>query len=659
MLVTARYALPADVRTELRTRPVPWGFGPLSEAIYYRTYSRDVGGRQETWADTVVRVVEGVMSIRKDWLTNVMGKRWSDAEADVIARELADAMFTMRLLPPGRGLWAMGTDYIYDRGSHALNNCGYVEVRGSLAAAARWLMDSLMCGVGVGFSTHSPGLTRAAPRGPARTFRVPDTKEGWAESVAELIRSYETGGAPVEFDYSEVRPAGAPIRGFGGISAGHEPLAKLHDRLRGYLSRWVTGDATDTRTIADVMNAIGACVVSGNVRRSAEIALGSPTDTEFMNLKNYELHPERSHANGGVGWMSNNTVVLGERDDFAVLPDVARRIRDNGEPGIFNLLNVQKYGRVGERLPDLATGQNPCGEIPLESNELCNLVEVFPTRCRSDAEVWETMQLATWYASTVSLLRSHDAETNDVVARNRRIGVSVSGVADWLDATSVSHVFDVLNRGYDLVRATNRRLAREAGVTESVRVTTVKPSGTISLLAGVSSGMHFPEAGHVVRRVRIADTSPVAELLAAAGIPHEPDVASDHTAVFEFPLAYGNGRTRAVRQVSVYEQAAIVTMLQRCWADNSVSNTLTVQPHELDQVERVLALFAPQVKSMSLLPAVDGGAYPQMPIEPVTREEFSLRASRVQPVRWDALSGTDGDGAADRYCTSDACEVRV
>lgn len=189
MIVESRYRLPSAVLSELRTRPVPWGFGPLSEAVYMRTYSRaKPDGGQEAWADTVARVVEGVMSIRHDWLTNVLGRRWDPSRYDPIARKLAFLIFDMKLLPPGRGLWSMGTEYVYERGSHALNNCGFVAVEDSLAQAARWLMDSLMCGVGVGFSTYDSNLKFKAPRGAPTTYVVPDTKEGWAESVKRLVQ---------------------------------------------------------------------------------------------------------------------------------------------------------------------------------------------------------------------------------------------------------------------------------------------------------------------------------------------------------------------------------------------------------------------------------------------------------------------------------------
>ena len=294
MIVEERYELPRETRDELNERTVRWGFGPISEAVYMRTYSRlKEDGSQETWADTVCRVVEGVMSIRKHQY-KMLGKRWDTTRWNVVAKELVYAVYDMKLLPPGRGLWAMGTEYVFERGSHALNNCGSIEVNGSLSNAASWLMDSLMCGVGVGFTTHTASLSMRHPRGDAHElYEIPDTKEGWAEATRRIIASYERGSRPVDCDYSAIRRAGAPIAGFGGVSAGAAPLRTLHRRLRQYLQEFADKSVDQTRVIADVMNAIGACVVAGNVRRSAEIAVGAPGDDTFMNLKNYELYPDR------------------------------------------------------------------------------------------------------------------------------------------------------------------------------------------------------------------------------------------------------------------------------------------------------------------------------------------------------------------------------
>lgn len=650
MFVEERFRLPEEYVKTLHDRPVPWGFGSLSETVYHRTYSR----AGEVWPDTIVRTVEGVMSIRKDWYLHHVGRKWDETRWQAEAELLADAMFEMRLLPPGRGLWAMGTEYVYERGSHALNNCGAVAVEDTLSRPATWLMDSLMVGVGVGFTTNTARLGKfVQPTGDFEDFVIEDSKEGWVDSLRKVILAYETPGQrPIRFDYSAIRPKGAAIHGFGGVSGGPAPLRKLHKRAIGYMNMYANGLCSQTRLIADMMNAIGSCVVSGNVRRSAELAVGSPYDEEFLSLKDYKVVPEREE----IGRMSNNSVALSSREDFDMLPDLADRIRDNGEPGILNMINVRKFGRSGERMHDDAVGINPCGEIPLESNELCNLVEVFPTRCRSTADIYETMRLGTLYVSTVSLLRSQSAETNEVVTRNRRVGVSVSGIADWLDATSVSNVFGILNRGYEeVVRPTNKKLAAEAGVPASIRVTTVKPSGTVSLLAGVSSGMHFPIGGYVLRRIRVAGDSPLSAALAESGVPNEPDIFDAGTNVFEFPLRYGAGRTRSVHQVSVFEQAAIVAMLQRAWADNAVSNTLTVQPEDMKHIERVLSLYAPLVKSMSMLPG-DNTAYAQLPIERITKAEHAERAAKLSPVDWSGVQES-ADPENSRYCSNDTCEV--
>lgn len=646
--VADRFHLDPEFVRELRSRPVRFGFGPVSETVFYRTYSRPQDGGNEGWADVVVRSVEGAMSIRKDWYRNVIGKRWPRTEMEALARAMAEAIFDLKFVPPGRGLWAMGTDFVYDRGSTALNNCGFVSTSNRLSEAAAWAMDALMMGVGVGFDTRAiiPSKAEMLPLN-GRVITVKDSREGWVRSTAEIIRAWENGSSQPNIDYSKIRPAGTPIRGFGGVSGGPEPLIKLHETLRKVLS----SQTDPTRIVADVMNAIGVCVVAGNVRRSAQIALGSPRDETFLDLKDYAQHPDRAE----LGWMSNNSVTLDDPSDFELLPDVARRVRHNGEPGTFNRLMTQKYGRTGKHLEDLAVGLNPCAEIPLESSELCNLVEVFPTRHATEAELMRTLQLATFYASTVALLRSHDESTNEVVSRNRRIGVSMSGIADWIERDGVSAVFGAMNRGYDVVRDSNKQLAKSAGVPESVRVTTVKPSGSVSLLAGVSPGVHWPYASHVVRRIRVGDHDPVNEVLQAAGVPNEEDKFSDATRVYEFPLQYGGGRTRSAREVSLWEQAALVAMAQRAWADNAVSNTLTFRPDEEAQVEAVLSYYAPQVKSMSMLPHREG-IYEQMPLEEISPEEFRARRESISKLDWRAMNQREAEDV-EKYCTTDACEI--
>ena len=650
MFVQERFTLNPLKKRALRQKQPTFGFGLLGAVVYYRTYSRLMeNGAQENWADTVIRVVEGVASIRKDWAMK-HNLPWDEEKWQLIAMRMADAIFEFRFLPPGRGLWAMGTDYVFERGAMALQNCGYTDVT-KLSLDASWTMDALMCGVGTGWGTLNNDLNLKMPAAvDPIVYVVPDTREGWVESLRLLIASYEYGSPPITFDYSQVRPAGEPIRGFGGTASGPEPLIKLHDRVRGYLDDHVAGKTSRTRVIADVMNAIGACVVAGNVRRSAEIGLGSPYDSEFLNLKNYEVNPERAE----IGWMSNNSIVIADVNDLKSLPDVAELIRLNGEPGVMNLLNIQRYGRYGDEMPDLATGCNPCAEQPLESKEVCCLVEVFPTRCKTHEEYFEALELAQIYAHTVTLLPTHSAETNAVVARNHRIGESLSGIADWFDTAGATEIVTLQRRGYKFVREVNQRLAKAAGVPESVRVTTVKPSGTISQLAGVSPGMHFPPYTRYIRRIRVGENTPIVPILKDSGIPYEWDSYSDNTLVFEFPVE--SRARRSQRDISMWQKGAMVMLLQKHWADNMVSNTITFDPKtEGHQIEDFLAHMVPFTKTLSLLPDTDEGAYAQMPYEGITKAKFDQRAREIRSIDWSTFGGSDG--ADSRFCANDSCEI--
>ncbi|MDQ1326464.1 MAG: hypothetical protein QG564_1589 [Campylobacterota bacterium] len=637
MIVKERFYLDETYCLELRKKQTHFGFGGFGEAVYYRTYSRiKPDGAREHWADTVMRVINGVISVRKNhYIMNDLS--WNEQYWQTYAQILADAMFQMQWLPPGRGLWIMGTDYIYERGSAALNNCGAVDTA-DLSVAADWTMDMLMCGVGVGFNTAWKGENVSMPdKSRPTVFVIPDSREGWVASVRLLIESYTKKGVWHTFDYSAIRPEGSPIRGFGGTASGPAPLQQLHKRIESYLDTYVQGLCNPTRCVADVMNAIGVCVVAGNIRRSAQIALGSIDDRTFLELKDYAKNPERAK----IGWVSNNTVVLKKNKDFQKLPRIAKHIKDNGEPGIMNLINVQKYARYGEKAEDKAWLANPCSEIALESFELCNLAEVFHARCEDEAAFYKALEFATFYASTVALLATHRSETNAIIMRNRRIGVSLSGIADMLDVLGTAELTRRLRKGYKLVHSLNRKLATEAGVSPSIRVTTVKPSGTISQLAGVSSGMHFPNFRYAIRRMRAGNHTPICKLLKSAGIPNEPDRYSTNTTVFEFPI--DQGKTRKVSEVSAWEQFAFLAMLQREWSDNMVSCTISFDAkQEGDQIEDMLVHFAPLIKSVSMMPYNKNGTYIQMPYEEISKKEYEKRLAALTPIDWKRY-GKDSD----------------
>lgn len=651
MFVTEFFHLSPQVKQGLAEKRVPWGFGPFSESIFYSRYSRmKPDGTQETWSDTVIRNIEGMFSILKT-SAKLAGRHWDEKQWQLDAWQAAEMMFAMKWTPPGRGLWAQGTQFVYERGSDALNNCAFVKVT-KLSRDAEWLMDKLMKGVGVGFDTYNLSQVFHRPRNStSRRFCVPDSREGWTESVRILIESYETPNSrAIEFDYSSIRPAGEPIRGFGGTSGGHWPLEQLHQRLRGFLEDAAAGRITRTRLVADVMNSIGVCVIAGNVRRSAEIALGRPGDTEFLDLKDWKKYPERSD------WMylSNNSVVLDGSTDADVVASVVQRIVSNGEPGIINMPVIKQNGRVGEYKIDPAEGINPCGEVPLQSYETCNLSIIYPTRC-TRAELSYATYYATLYSIAVSLLPSDNPLTEDVVSKNHRIGVGMSGLADWRDGVGRDYQLQELDRCYKLVEHTARKMAGFFDINVPVRLTTVKPDGTASLLAGVSPGMHWPWSGYVLRRVRQSASSPAAEMMMRAGVPWEPEKNDpQNTLVFEFPMMYNGGVTRSQKDVSLREQMQALADYQAVWADNSVSATLSFNEEEINGMVDTVAEYLPYIKAASFLPE-DDGVYEQPPNTSITKIEYEARMAQIRDVDWAGAS--IGDGELDRYCDGDTCTI--
>ena len=552
-----------------------FGYDGFGEIVFYRTYSRTKeNGGQENWLDVVLRVINGTMSIRKDWyVRNYIN--WDEEYWQEFAYKMALYLFKMYWMPAGRGLWAMGTKFVFERGSMALNNCGSVKLgsNDTLANDLHWMMDALMLGVGVGFEPVRDDLKIYKPIGEFIHF-IGDSREDWCDSLRLLINAYtqpKLKKPRFKFDY--IRAKGLPIKGFGGLASGPAPLKFLFQEIE---KLFETPKIDIVRLKTDIANQIGICVVAGNVRRSAELAKGLISDPVFLELKDYEINPEREDW----GWMSNNTVQLYEDSDFEMLGEVAKRVIQRGEPGIMNLRNFQ-YGRIGKHdknlKEDKATLLNPCAEIPLENYELCNVVETLPTQC-PNIDVWyEACKFATFYASTVSLLPTHREETNKVVLRNRRIGVSIIDWTGWVLRDGLHKVTAYMRQGYRIVTETNQWANSEAGVPEAIRKTTVKPGGTVPKLPGKTPAIGYPTFRETLRRIRVASNSPICPILDEANIPWEPDFWDEYgTRIYEYPTR--QGPAPPADEVSLWEQAFNLVTVQREWADNAVSNTLYFKP---------------------------------------------------------------------------------
>ena len=635
-----------------------FGFDGLGELVYMRTYSRiKDDGTNEVWWETVQRVVEGTYTMQKNHIEN-SNLGWNAWRAQKSAQEMYRRIFTMKFLPPGRGLWAMGTPITEERGLYAaLNNCAFVStktLKEDLSKPFCFLMDASMLGVGVGFDVRgAEQIIIKPPRVSSlkEKYVVPDDREGWVESLKSLLDSYFMGTGEIEFDYSLIRAEGALIKGFGGVSSGAGPLKKVHKDIRRVLNGNIDDPITIT-TIVDIMNLIGTCVVAGNVRRSAEIVFGEATNDEYINLKNYEMNPEREE----YGWTSNNSVFANVDTDYSQFVD---RICDNGEPGIFWLDNARKYGRMSNG-PDnkdfRADGTNPCAEQVLESYELCCLVETFPDRHESLDDFLTTLKYAYLYAKTVTLGKTQWSDTNRVMLRNRRIGCSVSGVAQFISHQGLTTLKKWLDVGYNAIKEWDEKYSDWFAIPKSIRVSSVKPSGTISLLAGATPGIHYPESRFYIRRIRLSNTSKLLTPLKRAGYVIEPAFGSeDSTVVVEIPIDVGEG-VRTLDDVGMYEQLSLAAFMQKYWSDNSVSCTITFDREtEGPLIEQALNYFQYQLKSVSFLPKLDNTTYKQMPYEHITEDDYNTITKKIKKLNFKSVKGNEAE--IDRFCTTDYCEL--
>lgn len=669
------FRLSEDFLDSYRSKRAPFGYqdavgNSVGEITFLRTYSRiKEDGNKETWVDVCERVINGMYSLQKDHCKKNR-LPWNDIKAQASAKEAFDRLFNLKWTPPGRGLWVMGTHIVnVQKNSAALQNCAFVSTlemnKHNPAKPFGFLMEASMLGVGVGFDDKGADkeFTIYQPKSDSPTaFTIPDTREGWVESVIMLINSYlKPEQSEVLFSYDEIRPLGAPIKTFGGVAAGPDPLIKLHRHIR----KKFDGRAGNILTrvdIADIGNLIGVCVVSGNVRRSAELLIGRLDDENFLNLKNSEVYPERNSYDPdapGWGWMSNNSV---ETTVGADLSSIIDGIARNGEPGVIWMDVSRKYGRLADAPNNKdwrVAGYNPCAEQSLESYECCTLVETYLNRHESLEDYKRTLKFAYLYAKTVTLLPTHWEETNAIMQRNRRIGTSISGVANFADRVGMPTLREWMDQGYQTVQRYDNIYSEWLGIRESIKTTTVKPSGTVSILAGESPGVHWTPGGkYFMRAIRFSNDDPMLPLFKMANYRVEPASESpDTTSVVFFPIK--SDAKRSEKDVTIFEKMALAASAQRYWSDNSVSVTISFDGEtEKDHVGTVLHMYDGQLKTVSFLPQ-GNFTYPQMPYTQITEEEYTEASLNLFPIDFTGIyAGLAADAVGENYCTTDACEIK-
>lgn len=488
-------------------------------------------------------------------------------------------------------------------------------------------------------------------------YRLPDTREGWVLANARLIDMHFNQTNPdrktkLVLDITDIRPYGAKIHGFGGTASGPMPLVEMFIDINNVINARAGKNLTAVDA-TDICNLIGKTVVAGNVRRSAELALGSSDDQDFIKMKQdkKKLYHHR--------WASNNSVAINSK--FNNYGPIADGILHNGEPGIVNLDLSRNYGRIVDGyqpgIDDDVEGTNPCGEISLAIGEPCNLFEVFPYIAEMQGwDLKEAFALATRFAKRVTFSHYDWEISRKIIQKNRRIGISMSGIQDWLlndlghrvvtgfeDAVDAetgekikkpiydSQAVERVDGLYKAVVDADKAYSKELGTHPSIKHTTVKPSGTVAKLAGVSEGMHFHYAGYLIQRIRFQASDPLLPALRECGYHTEPDIYTKNTICVEFPLRAAHADSKnfaSAGTVSIAEQFATQAFLQTYWSDNAVSCTITFQSDESDEIAPLLHQYRHTIKSTSLLPYY-GGSLKQAPKEPIDKKTYKERAALI------------------------------
>jgi len=627
-------------------------WGQLGYITYKRTYSRPLAdGKAEEYWQTVRRVVEGVFTIQKRHCqkTRLPFNHW---KAQASAQKMFQLMWDFKFTPPGRGLWMMGTDYMYKRGGAALNNCAFSSTENidvDFAEPFTFLMDMSMLGVGVGGDTRGAGkVTIKEPKidGP---HEIEDTREGWVDIIQRILNSFVGKDTmPSHISYDKIRPLGALIAGFGGVASGPDPLIELVEDIKTLLYERV-GSPIKSTDIVDIYNLVGKCVVSGNVRRSAEIMFGEPEDKDFMALKDPEINKEALMHHR---WASNNSVFAKVGMDYT---ELAEKTAKNGEPGFMWLDNAQNFSRmdgVVDHKDYRAKGGNPCLEQTLEPYELCCLVETYPSNHDTLEEWHETLKYAYMYAKTVTLVPTHNELTNAVMLRNRRIGCSMSGIVQAFTKFGRRNFLNESSVGYEKLQRWDRIYSDWLCVPRSIKTTSVKPSGTVSLLSGVTPGIHYPISEYYIRNIRFQEGSSLLKHLREAGYTIQQDKYSNNTWVVSFPVKE-NYFDRDINDVSMWEQLENAAQIQEHWADNQVSVTISFSKEEAKDIGRALELYETRLKGVSFLPKKDHG-YEQAPYIPISKVDYDLMVENLKKIK---KIKKDTHEVTEKYCDSTSCEV--
>lgn len=652
--------IPAEVRAMAEESKKYFNGNQLGEFVYLRTYAKWMPeeGRRETWIETVDRY----MSFMKENLgTKFTAKEYAELREAILKQEIMPSMRLMQFAgDPAR------------RCNVAAYNCSYIAP--SKLQDFAEIMYISMCGTGVGYSVESANI-QALPQIAYQTGEklsthvVKDSKEGWCDALTLGLTTW-FDGKDVDFDFSQIRPAGARLKTMGGKASGPEPLRNLLAFSREIiLSR--QGRRLRNIDAHDVICKIGECVVAGGVRRSAMISLSDLDDELVRDAKKGQFYMTDPHRA-----IANNSAVYHEKPSNAEFMDewVALMKSGTGERGIFNrgaLISQlperrieywEKTGYVKNGRIAGPAGTNPCGEIILKSKQFCNLTEVVAREYDTTESLVRKARLATMlgtYQSTLVNLGYLSKEWTDNCKAERLLGVSITGQWDSKAARDAKNL-ELMRK--ETIKV-NKKYAERFGINQSTAITCVKPSGTVSQTLGVASGMHPRHAPYYIRRIRISATDSLFKMLKDQGVPYYPEVGqveeTANTFVLEFPVKSPEGAV-CKDDVSALDQLEHWKMVKTSYTEHNPSVTISVGDDEWISVANWVYENWDIVGGLSFLPR-SNHVYRLAPYEPITKAEYEDMASRLQHIDFGKLYAYERTDETEMKrelaCVSGVCEI--
>ena len=637
--------LSPDFVQKYKNKQPKWGFNGLGYIVYKRTYSRPKeDGTLEEWYETIERCINGAQKI---------GAGYTKKEAE----KLFDLVFNLKCNFAGRGLWQLGTSTVDRFGGNSLLNCWFTAIKKPEDFC--FIFENLMLGGGVGYSIRRedihelPRVKRNVDVSVKNTndadFIVPDSREGWVMLLSKVLDALFITGKSFNYSTVLVRSAGKPIGGFGGTASGPEILVDGVEKIIGVIKQR-EGKKLRSIDVLDIANIIGSVVVAGNVRRSAEIALGDPDDYLYIKAKRWDL--------GNIpNWraMSNNTIYCDSYDHIA--ESVWDGYAGNGEPyGFFNVALSSKFGRTGEKAKENCEGTNPCGEISLADKECCNLAELYLNNIEAKQELIECSKLLYKTQKAICSLPFIHEDTNKIVHKNFRIGQGITGICQSLDDKKLEWLDD----SYKALKAYDKEWSKKRGWPESIKLTTVKPSGTLSLLGGATPGVHPAYSQYYIRRVRMSSQDALVETCKDMGyhvefVKNFDGSLNRDTVIVEFPCESGKN-ARLAKDMKAIDQLELVKKIQKEWSDNAVSCTVYYKKEELEEIKDWLRKnYKNNIKSVSFLLHSEHG-FAQAPYEEITEEVYKKLRSALKKVT--AVSVGNGQTIEGLECDGGACPIR-